>query len=84
MGDCNDEPPVFSMSEYNFSIAERTSASSGAETIYMDISTTDNDGTAANRAVTYSLADGLISTFNWLDIDPSTVSMFGGVKKCSI
>ena len=71
--DCNDEPPVFSLPEYDFSITERTSASSGTDTIFTGISTSDDDGTALNQAVTYSLADGLSSTLNWLDIDPSTV-----------
>lgn len=74
VGDCNDEPPLFSTSEYDFLITERMIANSSTQTIFSNINTTDADGTASNRAVTYSLADGLSSTLNWLDINPTTVN----------
>ena len=69
--DCNDEPPVFSSFEYDFSLQENTPAGT---TLSGSISTTDADIDTVNRAVTYSLADGLSSTLNWLDINPTTVS----------
>lgn len=62
---------MFSSFEYDFSLQENTPAGT---TLSGSISTTDADIDTVNRAVTYSLADGLSSTLNWLDINPTTVS----------
>ena len=74
VADCNDNPPMFSTLDYSVTIDERTSTSSSPVTIFSGISTTDNDATNDNKAVTYSLVDGPSSTLNWLDINQNTVS----------
>ena len=52
--DCNDEPPVFTATQYQFSMTEN----SAQVTVDTPISSTDGDITVANQAVTYHLTDG--------------------------
>lgn len=72
--DCNDHPPVFSQSNYAFTIAERRAGPTANEVVFSGISVTDNDASAANRAMTFSVVGGVASTNNWFDVNPSTVS----------
>ena len=78
--DCNDHPPVLSQSNYAFTIAERTTGPTANEGVFSGISVTDNDASAANRAMTFSVVGGVASTNNWFDVNPSTVSV--SVQEC--
>ena len=73
--DCNDHPPVLSQSNYAFTIAERTASPTANEVVFTGISVTDNDASAANRAMTFSVVGGVASANNWFDVNPSTVSI---------
>ena len=72
--DCNDHPPVFSQSSYAFTIAERTAAPAADEVVFTGITVTDNDATAANSMMSFSVVGGVAATNNWFDITPTTVS----------
>ena len=73
--DCNDHPPVFSQSNYAFTIAEQMTGPTSNEVVFSGISVTDNDASAANRAMTFSVVGGVASANNWFDVNPSTVSV---------
>ena len=62
MGDCNDHPPVFTDTHYEFTVTENMEDLVALETI----STTDSDATAENQAVTYRTSDQ--GPVDWFDI----------------
>ena len=63
VGDCNDEPPVFTDTTYDFSVIENAASGpiSGPT-----ISSTDADSTTPNQAVTYHAID--LGPDSWFDI----------------
>ena len=74
--DCNDEAPLFQPSDsYEFAISESSTVVSINTVVFSNISTSDEDLDAANRAVRYELRNGVTSTNNWFDIDPSSVRL---------
>lgn len=72
--DCNDHPPVLSQSSYAFTIAERTTGPAANEVVFSGINVTDNDGSAINRAMSFSVVGGVASANNWFDVSSTTVS----------
>ena len=72
--DCNDNPPVFNMSSYEVIINESQAATTMRETILDSIDTTDEDGTAADRAVTYMIVTAA-GIPDWFDVDSTSVSV---------
>ena len=72
--DCNDHPPVPSQTSYAFTLAERVTAPGSNENVFTGISVTDNDASAANRAMVFDVVGGVSSANNWFDINPTSVS----------
>ena len=73
--DCNDHPPLLSQSSYAFTLDERTTGPSSDEVVFSDISVTDNDASASNRAMVFDVVGEVATvTNNWFDINSATVS----------
>ena len=74
--DCNDHPPLLSQSSYAFTLDERTAGPSADEVVFSDISVTDNDASAGNRAMVFDVVGDVATvTNNWFDINSATVSL---------
>ena len=74
--DCNDNPPVFSSTMYEFTITENTANLNGS-IIY----TTDGDATAANRAV-YYLITADPDPGRWFEIAADVSSTLTHTQQC--
>ena len=64
IGDCNDEPPVFTDSLYIFTVAENSAA---GEIAGPTIDSNDADSTNVNRDVMYSALN--LGAESWFDIN---------------